>query len=65
LLPATGFPNPKPVEREAGRVPKLGAGEHYHTKVTITALISKEEVQNAVSRINALQQANQKQLKRR
>src|SRR6267143_711600 len=57
LEPATGFPYPKPIEREAGRVPKLGAGEHYHIKVTITALITWEEIQNAVSRINALQRA--------
>ena len=57
LEPATGFPYPKPVERAAGRVPKLGAGEHYHINLTITALITREEVQNAVSRINALQQA--------
>jgi Domain of unknown function (DUF4432) len=57
LEPATGFPYPKPVERAAGRVPKLIAGEPYRAQVTITALTSPEEVQNAVKRINALQQA--------
>jgi hypothetical protein len=53
LEPATGFPSPKPVERAAGRVPRLSPGEKYHIKFTVTALTSPEEVQKGVSRIKA------------
>ena len=41
LEPGTGFPNPRPVERAAGRVPKLQGGESYHVHLAITALTSK------------------------
>jgi hypothetical protein len=57
LEPATGFPYPKPAERAAGRVPTLAAGQRYHARVTITALTSREAVQSAVARIDALRQA--------
>ena len=57
LEPATGFPYPKPVERAAGRVPTLAAGQQYRAQVTIAALTSQEAVQSAVTRINALRQA--------
>jgi Domain of unknown function (DUF4432) len=57
LEPATSFPFPKPVERAAGRVPKLKGGESYQTRVTFTALAQREEVEEAVSSIGKLQQA--------
>lgn len=58
LEPATSYPYPKPVERAAGRVPRLAGGQSYHTKVTFKALLSAEEVQQAVARIKGLQQAS-------
>ncbi len=57
LEPGTSYPNPRPIERAAGRVPKLNGGESYHSKVTIRALVSRDEVQNAVTDIRKLQQA--------
>ena len=44
LEPGTGFPNPRPVERAAGRVPKLQGGGSYHVHLTIAALTGKAEV---------------------
>jgi hypothetical protein len=58
LEPATSFPLPKPVERNAGRVPKLNGGESYRSKVTFSALISGEEVENAVASIGRLRRAD-------
>jgi hypothetical protein len=58
LEPATSFPLPKPVERNAGRVPKLNGGESYCSKVTFSALISGEEVENAVASIGRLRRAD-------
>jgi hypothetical protein len=58
LEPATSFPFPKPVERAAGRVPKLKGGESYQTRVTFTALTSPEEVEKAVASIARLQRAD-------
>jgi hypothetical protein len=54
LEPGTGFPNPRPVERAAGRVPKLKGGESHHVHLTISALTSKSEVDNAARAIQAL-----------
>jgi hypothetical protein len=54
LEPGTGFPNPRPVERAAGRVPKLAGGESYHVHLTITALTSKTDVDAAAAAIHAL-----------
>jgi hypothetical protein len=58
LEPGTGFPYPKPIERAAGRVPKLSGGESYQTKITLKALVSGDEVESAVTSIRKLQQAN-------
>src|SRR5580693_5680101 len=57
LEPGTSFPYPKPIERAAGRVPKLGDGESYHAKVTFRALVSGDEVGSAVASIGELQKA--------
>jgi hypothetical protein len=54
LEPGTGFPNPRPVERAAGRVPKLQGGESYRIHLAIAALTSKAEVAQATSAIQAL-----------
>jgi hypothetical protein len=54
LEPGTGFPNARPVERAAGRVPKLQGGESHHVHLVITALTSKAEVDAAASAIHAL-----------
>ena len=58
LEPGTCFPYPKPVERAAGRVTKLDGGASYHAKVTFGALVSRDEVQDAVEKIKKLQQAD-------
>jgi Domain of unknown function (DUF4432) len=58
LEPGTSFPLPKPVERAAGRVPKLKGGESYQTHVTFSALVTAGEVEKAVSSISRLQRAD-------
>jgi hypothetical protein len=55
LEPGTGFPNPKPVEREAGRVPRLVGGASHRATVTYTALRTSEEVEKSVDFIRNLQ----------
>jgi hypothetical protein len=54
LEPGTGFPNPRPVERAAGRVPKLSGGGTYHVHLSIRALTDKGSVDAAVAGIKAL-----------
>jgi hypothetical protein len=54
LEPGTGFPNARPVERAAGRVPRLAGGQSHHVHLVITALTSKNEVDVAASAIHAL-----------
>ena len=54
LEPGTGFPNPRPVERAAGRVPKLKGGESYRVHLAIAALTSKAEVERTAAEIQAL-----------
>jgi hypothetical protein len=54
LEPGTGFPNTRPEERAAGRVPKLNGGEVYRTHLAIAALTNKSEVTQAAAAIQAL-----------
>lgn len=54
LEPGTGFPNPRPVERAAGRVPILQGGQSHHVHLVITALSSKADVEAAATAIHAL-----------
>jgi len=54
LEPGTGFPNPRPVERAAGRVPTLKGGETYRVHLAIEALTNKSDVARAVTEIQAL-----------
>lgn len=58
LEPGTGFPNPRTVERAAGRVPKLNGGGSYHVHLAISALSSKSEVADAARAIQALAAAS-------
>jgi hypothetical protein len=58
LEPATSFPFPKPLERAAGRVPKLDGGKSYQTKVTFSALVSAADVEKAVDSVQKLQRAD-------
>jgi hypothetical protein len=58
LEPGTSFPFPKPVERAAGRIPRLNGGESYQTKITFRALVSGEEVESAEGAIRKLQRAD-------
>lgn len=57
LEPGTGFPNPRPVERAAGRVPRLAGGESHRVHLVITALTSKTDVDEAARAIHALAKA--------
>ena len=54
LEPGTGFPNPRPVERAAHRVPVLKGGGSYRVHLEISALTSKSDVAQAASAIQAL-----------
>ena len=54
LEPGTGFPNARPVERTAGRVPKLQGGGTYQVHLTIAALPAKADVDRAAAEIQAL-----------
>jgi hypothetical protein len=58
MEPGTSFPFPKPVERVAGRIPRLNGGESYQTKVTFSTLVSGEEVESAEGAIRRLQRAD-------
>jgi hypothetical protein len=47
IEPSTSYPYPRPIERAAGRVPRLGPGESYKVEVAITALTTENTVQIA------------------
>lgn len=54
LEPGTGFPNTRPEERAAGRVPNLKGGEVWRTHLAIAGLTSKSEVDSAAAAIQKL-----------
>ncbi|MBW8709406.1 MAG: DUF4432 family protein, partial [Alphaproteobacteria bacterium] len=54
LEPGTGFPNTRPQERAAGRVPRLKGGEIWRTHLAIAGLTSKSEVDQAAAAIHKL-----------
>jgi hypothetical protein len=54
LEPATNFPNPRSVERKAGRVVLLPPGGSYRTRLTVEALGDAGSVRAAESRIEAI-----------
>jgi hypothetical protein len=55
LEPGTSYPNPKPVERGFGRVPKLVGGGSHRATVKFTLLRTTEEVDASVKFIRSLQ----------
>ncbi|MCA8987925.1 MAG: DUF4432 family protein, partial [Planctomycetaceae bacterium] len=55
LEPATNFPNFKAMEREQGRVVKLESGATWETSLTMTHLVSAQEVTGEQQRIAQLQ----------
>jgi hypothetical protein len=56
IEPATSLPNPRPFEREAGRVPKLRPGESHRSSITIRALGTPDEVEEVENKIRAVRQ---------
>ena len=56
IEPATSLPNPRPFEREAGRVPKLRPGESHRSSITIRALGTTDEVEEIENKIRAVRQ---------
>lgn len=55
LEPATGFPNPRPVERERGRVPLLPGRQSRKTSMRVEVLETEEAVRSVEAEIKALQ----------
>jgi len=55
LEPATNFPNPRPFEKERGRVVELVAGETWSTQVAVDWLTSAEEVATTEQAVRKLQ----------
>ncbi|MBS7654008.1 aldose 1-epimerase family protein [Candidatus Bathyarchaeota archaeon] len=54
LEPGTGFPNTRNFERKHGRVVKLGPGEKYNVEINVSLLLGRAEVEEAISRIEAI-----------
>jgi hypothetical protein len=54
LEPATNFPNPRSVERKAGRVVLLAPGATHHAVLTVTAHLDAPSVRASEERIQAL-----------
>jgi hypothetical protein len=54
LEPATNYPNPKPFEREQGRVIKLGPGALYRATLTLEVLDSADGLKDLEREISAL-----------
>ncbi len=57
LEPGTGYPNTRPWERRAGRVPVLKSGESRRVHLTIAALTSRAGVDQAAAEIKTLTRA--------
>lgn len=54
LEPGTGFPRPRHLERQAGRVPKLAPGADRRFAIDFAVHADKSEVTRAAARIEAL-----------
>jgi len=54
LEPGTSFPNVKPFERKHGRVVVLKPGEKYHTEITMSVHLGKDEVQEALDHVEKI-----------
>ena len=55
LEPGTGYPNPRQVERQAGRVPRLAPGEVRRFAIDFAIHSDQKQVASAVSAIERLQ----------
>jgi galactose mutarotase-like enzyme len=55
LEPGTGFPNPRQIEREQGRIPQLAPGATCSFRLDFGIHISEAETQNVAARIAAIQ----------
>jgi hypothetical protein len=62
LEPATSYPCPRPFERSSGRLPTLGGGESYRSRLAIRVLQSSDEVGLTETRIKNLQHEEAKVL---
>lgn len=51
LEPGTNYPNPKPYERDRGRVRKLAPGESVAFELELREYVNREEVDEAAARI--------------
>ncbi len=56
LEPGTNFPNPKPFEKERGRVVTLPSGGSFVAETTLEVLLNREQVVKVETEIAALQQ---------
>jgi hypothetical protein len=54
LEPGTSFPNPKTFEREHGRVILLKPGEMYHSSVTISVHLGRNNVQKVLESVEKI-----------
>lgn len=54
LEPGTSFPNARRFEREQGRVIKLKPGEKYCVKLNMSVYLGREEVEEAINRIERM-----------
>ena len=57
IEPATGYPYNRMVEREAGRVPKLKAGQSRTFSIEFSLLQDQKSVEAAVATVSELQTA--------
>ena len=55
LEPATGYPNPREVEREAGRVPTLAPGDTWNAAVDYAIHDTAESVRDTAEHIDRIQ----------
>jgi hypothetical protein len=55
IEPGTSFPHNRRVERQHGRVPKLGAGESRSFEIDYAIHVGEGEVKQAADRVKAVQ----------
>lgn len=65
IEPGTSFPNTRRVEREAGRVPKLGPGESRRFTIDFGIHIGRREVAHAATHVARIQARHQTQVDER
>jgi hypothetical protein len=55
LEPGSSFPNPRKIERQAGRVPKLAGGASHTMRMDFTLFDNQAAIDHAIAEINAVQ----------